>query len=316
MSVDDIIDVTFVVAAYNTRETISRTLASALSQTDVSVEVIVVDDFSTDDTAKVVQQVIDPRVRLIRLAENRGPGAARNRGIEQARGRWVAVLDSDDEILPNRSANMIAQALRLRAQIVVDNLKVSEAGSKPVTMFSRQVLEQRPTLSLVEFIDSNVLFRSAFNFGYLKPMFSRDFLQDHDLKFDEGLRIGEDYLLLASALASGGICAVEPEPGYIYNVREGSISRVLKLEHVDAMVAADQRFLTFYNLDSAAAVAQQRRSHSLEEARAFLILVENIKQKSLIASLQVALRNPRALRHLRMPIAKRLRTLLRIAKPV
>lgn len=57
----------------------------------------------------------------------------------------------------------------------------------------------------------------------------------HGLRFDETLRIGEDYILLASALACGGRCAVEPSAGYIYHIREGSISRVLRLEHIDAM---------------------------------------------------------------------------------
>lgn len=314
MSVQNITDVTFVVAAYNTSETIAQTIVSALEQRNVSVEVVVADDFSTDGTADVVRSFSDPRVRLIEMTANLGPGAARNAAIAQARGRWIAVLDSDDEILPYRSARMIERARRLGAQIVVDNLKVSEAGTPPATMFSNRALEQRAVLSLADFIGSNVIFRSTFNFGYLKPMFSRDFLETHGLKFDETLRIGEDYILLASALAAGGACAIEPEPGYIYNIREGSISRVLKRNHVHAMMEADRRFVDRYRLEGAAALAQQRRSRSLEDANDFLILVENIKQKSLAGCVQVALRNPFALRHLQMPIAKRVRQMLRYQK--
>ncbi len=308
---NDSIDVTFVVAAYNTRETIAQTILSALSQIGVSVEILIIDDCSTDDTVEVVMGFSDPRVRLIRMAENRGPGAARNSGIAQARGRWIAVLDSDDEILADRSARMLARAKRLSAQIVVDNLMVSQAGSQPIAMFSQNTLEQRPILSLAEFIDSNVLFKSTFNFGYLKPMFSREFLEGHRLTFDESLRIGEDYILLASALACGGLCAIEPIPGYVYNIREGSISRVLKINHVDAMVEADHRFTSQYRLDGMASVAQGRRTRSLEDARAFLIFVENIKNRSLTGSIKAALQAPYALRHLRMPVEKRLRNLLK-----
>lgn len=311
MSVQDIPDVTFVVAAYNTRETITRTLESALAQRDISLEIVVADDCSTDDTVDVVLSVSDPRVRLIEMTSNSGPGAARNAAIAQARGRWIAILDSDDEILPDRSARMIERAKRFSAQIVVDNLRVSEAGMPQVTMFSHRVLEQRPELTLAEFIGSNVIFKSTFNFGYLKPMYSRDFLEMHGLRFDEALRIGEDYILLASALASNGACAIEPEPGYVYNIREGSISRVLKRNHVDAMIDADRRFMDRHKLDGAAALAQRRRTRSLEDANDFLVLVEEIKQRSLTGCLQVAFRNPSALRHLQMPIAKRFRQILK-----
>ena len=62
------------------------------------------------------------------------------------------------------------------------------------------------------------------------------------LRYDETLRIGEDYILLASALAKGGRCVVEPSVGYSYHVRAGSISRVLELHHVEAMLAADVDF--------------------------------------------------------------------------
>lgn len=311
MTLQSTIDVTFVVAAYNTRETIAQTLTSALGQRNVTVEIVVADDRSTDGTADVVRGFSDPRIRLIEMPSNAGPGAARNAAIAQARGRWIAVLDSDDEIDPDRSARMINRAERLGAQIVVDNLRVCEMGTPPVTMFPHDFLEQRGVLTLADFIASNVIFKSTFNFGYMKPMFARELLETHDLRFDESLRIGEDYILLASALASGGTCAIDPEPGYVYHIRQGSISRVLKLDHVHAMIEADRRFVGRYKLDEVAAGAQRDRKRSLEDAADFLILVDSIKQKSLAGCLKVAVRNPWALRHLQMPIAKRIRQMLK-----
>ena len=95
------------------------------------------------------------------------------------------------------------------------------------------------------------MFENTFSFGYMKPIFERHFLRRHALRYDETLRIGEDYILLASALAKGGRCVVEPSVGYSYHVRAGSISRVLELHHVEAMLAADAAFVRDHALDAA-----------------------------------------------------------------
>ena len=303
-------DVSFIIAAYNCAATIEAAIASALVQTGVLVEVIVVDDRSSDATCEVVGSLCDrdPRIRLIALPDNLGPGGARNAGIAAARGRWLAVLDSDDTVKPDRCARMIERAEAAKATIVVDNLDVAYTdGRQTETMFTAAALGRTPMLTLSDFIRSNVLFQSTFNFGYMKPIFNRAFLAEHDLRFDPKLRIGEDYLLLASALAAGGTCAIEPTPGYVYTIREGSISRVLKLAHVDAMIAADTGFMARFDLTGPALAAQRQRTRSLVEARHFLMLVDAIKRRCLPMIVKLALRDPVALRHLGMPIAARAR---------
>ena len=301
---------TFIVAAFKAQDTIERAIDSALAQTGVSVEVIVIDDCSPDDTAEIVDAYTDPRVRLIRLEKNRGPGGARNAGLAAARGDWIVILDSDDAVSPDRTARMIARAKAANAQIVVDNVDVVPLDGQIKRMFDEARLSALETLTLPAFIGSNVLFQSEHNYGYMKPIFERRFLEEHGLHFDESLPIGEDYLLLASALAKGGRCAVEPTAGYTYYIRNGSISRVLKLHQVDAMLAADVEFLRNHRLDAASMEAQARRHRSIEDARAFIILVDQIKARSLSGAVKTAWRNPAAVWHLRMPIAVRLRRLM------
>ncbi|MBB6484474.1 glycosyltransferase family 2 protein [Rhizobium lusitanum] len=307
---DFIPDVSFVIAAYNAEETLERAIDSALAQGAVSMEVVVVDDCSTDSTREIVSNHPDPRVRLVAMPRNGGPGAARNAGLDAARGRWVAVLDSDDALRPDRMARLIARAEKADAQIAVDNLDViREDVGTTLPMFPEAMLSRLPLLTLAKFIASNMIFASEHNFGYMKPVFQRAFLEQHRLRFDETLRIGEDYTFLASALARGGVCVVEPTVGYLYYIRDGSISRVLKKEHVDAMLAADARFFAEHPFGAAALAAQRRRTRNLKEVKAFLMLVDSIKERELPAILKIACLNPRAVRHLSMPVAARFRRL-------
>ncbi|EUB97765.1 glycosyl transferase family 2 [Rhizobium sp. CF080] len=307
-------DVSFVIAAYNAEETLGRAIDSALAQIGVTLEVIIVDDCSTDGTRAIAEAYSDQRVRLIVQAANGGPAAARNAGLAAARGRWIAILDSDDTIYPVRLLTMLERAEAAGAQIVVDNLDVIpfDRGA-PYAMFSKQELKRRGMMTLADFIGSNVIFQSTFNFGYMKPIFERAFLVQHDLRFDETLRVGEDYLLLASALASGARCAIVPEIGYVYHLRQGSISRVLEQSHLDAMLATDSAFLARYKLDAKAMAAQRKRTRSILEAGSFLTLVDEIKKGSVGGFLKTAIENPRALRLLRMPIAVRMRRLVKTA---
>jgi glycosyltransferase involved in cell wall biosynthesis len=90
--------VSVIIPLYNKGKYIARALDSVYAQTFEYFEVIVVDDGSTDDGPDIVRKYDDPRLRLIQQA-NAGPGAARNRGVRESTGPWVAFLDADEEWL-------------------------------------------------------------------------------------------------------------------------------------------------------------------------------------------------------------------------
>lgn len=128
--------VSVVVTTYNRAHLLGRALKSVLSQTMQDFEVIVVDDASQDDPAAVVDAFGDRRIRLVQLDSNHGAAGARGRGFAEARGIYVANLDSDDEWLPEKLERQLAvfESSKLpRLGVVYGGIvNVSEDGTEEV----------------------------------------------------------------------------------------------------------------------------------------------------------------------------------------
>lgn len=89
--------VSIIMPSYNTAKFISETIESVLAQTYTKWELIIVDDCSTDDTDNVVKKYLaDSRIRYLKNGENSGAAVSRNRALREAKGKWIAFLDSDD----------------------------------------------------------------------------------------------------------------------------------------------------------------------------------------------------------------------------
>jgi glycosyltransferase involved in cell wall biosynthesis len=111
-------DVSVVVPTHNRSRLLGLTLASVLRQRGVGLEVIVVDDGSTDDTVDTLKRIRDPRVRTVRHETALGVSAARNRGVSEATGRWVAFLDDDDLWAPDKLSVQLRAAEDARSRWV------------------------------------------------------------------------------------------------------------------------------------------------------------------------------------------------------
>jgi glycosyltransferase involved in cell wall biosynthesis len=140
--------VSVVLPVFNRQATVERAVRTVLRQTHQNVEVVVVDDGSTDATAQMVTGIGDPRVCLIRHSENRNASAARNTGIAAAKGDYVAFLDSDDEWLPQHLARRL-QVLHLgEADGVFGSFYVSRGGR----FHSRMCAPYQGSEPLVEYV--------------------------------------------------------------------------------------------------------------------------------------------------------------------
>lgn len=302
--------VSIIITTYNVENYIERTVQSALAQQDADIEVIIVDDCSTDKTWQIISSIKDSRVKAIQQATNSGPSAARNTAIAAATGTWIAVLDGDDTYAPDRIVKCLKRAAVVNADIVVDNLTIRrEADGATYKMFNDEYFAGFHVLTLADFIRGNTSFMGGISLGYLKPIFSASFLKEHALSYDPDIRIGEDYLLLAMALASGAVCAVEQSAGYYYTVRANSISHRLAPKDMERIAACDHKFLSRYSLDEAAAKAQKLRAFRTREAYAFTRLVEALKNGNVGAAVKAILYAPTSLRYLWLPIRVRLQKL-------
>jgi succinoglycan biosynthesis protein ExoO len=273
--------VSFIVAAHNVERYVEPAIRSALGQTIPDIEVVVVDDGSRDRTAMIAEEMTreDCRVVVLRRDTAGGPGAARNLAMEHARGEWLAVLDSDDLIEPERTERLLNLAKCTGADLVADNLMRFDDGT------GRNLSSLLPTgqapfavhIDAAEYVDRNVIFGTHPSLGYLKPMISAGFLSRHGIRYDESLRISEDFLLCMQALLAGALYTVLSEPLYRYRVRTASISHSLSLQDIDRLAAALGGLREGVSPGSSVSEALCRYARSLERAGAFIRLVNATK---------------------------------------
>lgn len=302
------VDVSFAIACFNAADYLEQAVRSALAQQGVSVEVLIVDDGSTDNSRGLADRLAreDPRVRALQTTHNSGPGGARNLAIEQMRGRWYAVLDADDLIMPDRTRRLLDLAEQRDAQIVADNLTQFGEGIDDTIMFDIAPVGGARVLDLEDYLARSRMFGKQANPGYLKPMIRRDAIARTGLRYNQQLRIGEDDELIIRALSAGLTYWISGYAGYRYRRHDQSISHRLSLANLEKMVEAERMIAKALPLRIARQAAYRGRWTALMRARAFTRSVEALKRKQPVsAALEIA-RYPSAIMLYSMPIKARL----------
>ena len=301
-------DVSFAIASYNCVAYLNAAVDSALAQTGVMVEVIIVDDGSTDGSDQVAAALAksDPRIRFLRTPQNGGPAAARNMALRAMRGRWFAVLDSDDLITPDRTRRLIDVAANFSADMIADDLVVFGEGLTDVRFLGRSWPECA-WLRLDRFLADSAIFGRAPNPGFLKPMISAALLTRTGIVYDERLRIAEDDDLVVRLLLADAHYLLLPEPLYRYRKHDASISHRLSVDHVNRMAAAGERLRALLLAKGKAAIpAFRRRDRALANAVAFTHAIAALKERNLMAALRHVTRQPGSLALFAMPIRAKL----------
>ncbi len=123
--------VSIITPTYNCAKFIGATIESVLNQTYQNFEMIIVDDASKDNTEEVVKSFKDKRIKYIRLSKNSGPAVARNRAMEEAKGKYMAFLDSDDLWKKEKLEKQINFIKKNKYKIICsDYEQIDEEGNK------------------------------------------------------------------------------------------------------------------------------------------------------------------------------------------
>lgn len=272
--------ISVIMANYQGGRYIERAIGSVLAQTQADLELIVSDDASTDDSIDTVARLAarDERVLLVRADQNGGPARSRNRALALARGSWIAIVDSDDLIHPERLARLLAEAERSGSDIVADDLLYFHEDGSPSRLLLPEEQEATLMVGPPEWILAGSNGTPAL--GYVKPMIRASLLSR--LRYDETLRIGEDYDLLLRLLLGGARFSIVPEPWYFYRRHDRSYSHRLSQADLRAMIDSQRRFMAAEGPFSApVTTAFRRRMHDLKLALAFEVLVAGIKARNL-----------------------------------
>ncbi len=204
-----------VIPVYNRAATIEHAVRSVLAQTVPVLEVIVVDDGSSDASGDVVASIDDPRVRYVRQ-DNAGAGAARNTGLDLARGDWVAFLDSDDWWAEERVAAAVAavDAMPEIDFLQSNRLHVYDDGRRDRGL-------KAPPASLRD----PIRLVSGFTIKTSAVMIRRELIDRYRLRFPTDQKTCEDYHLFWRAVVTARAVGFTERPDVLVRALPDSLSR-------------------------------------------------------------------------------------------
>jgi succinoglycan biosynthesis protein ExoO len=305
-------DIAVIMANYNGARFIAPAIESVLRQTLASWELIVVDDASSDNSVAIAERVAagDPRIKIVTQKVNRGPAAARNRALALVTARWMAIVDSDDLIPPERLQYLLQRARIAGATIIADNLLEFSSRARPRPFLPAWMREETGWVSLDAFIGSNCLYARTPPLGYLKPMIRMEVVRELGLRYDETLRIGEDYYFFVRLMMHGYRMLLEPASFYFYRKHEESISHRLRASDIVALIHAEERFNeTAPHFSPRVQAALKRRQRSLRHLLTYDDVITAIKSGEFSAAARHIAQHPLIWPMLIQPIAARLRRL-------
>ena len=211
------IDVSVIVPCFNAERYLSVCLESLKAQRSPEIEMIFIDDGSTDATGAILDAFArtEPRAQVLHI-HNAGVSAARNRGISQARGRYIAFVDADDALEDKGLAILYQGAMRTGAQITSANHVLFDMAKNQRVPVEIEPVVQQPSEIVKEIIHMHRIYNNIWNKLYDRELFA------DGLRLDESVRIGEDALLNMELYMRARKVVHLPESTYVYRVHSQS----------------------------------------------------------------------------------------------
>ena len=238
--------ISIIIPVYNASPFIGKCVKSVLDQSLKNIEVICVDDHSTDNSVEVIEAITDSRLKIIRFPDNRGVSAARNAGLDAAEGEYVYFLDSDDWLDPDYLEVMHRMAEEHGDDIVVNSNYIEEFPNEGKRALSSRFgfVEDEPKYY------PSVLIQNKFPPVVWARLFKVSFLRDNNIHFPgPSVRNGtEDIYFTGLASSYQESMLVFRGPYYHYLQRPESLLH--------------QKDLCYYNIFSHKVLFEERRSRS------------------------------------------------------
>lgn len=220
------IDISVIIPAYNVEKYLDECILSVLTQ-KCRIEVIVINDGSTDNTLNVAKHYSSKYNNIILIDQKHsGPSIARNQGLETAKGRYIAFIDSDDWVSPNSLSNLYAIAEQNNLDMILGNMIYYYSDNRQENIFDIIPIELKNKTLL-----GKDCFTSLMETGSYYPMAcsficKRSWVEKHNLRFDEYI-IHEDEVWTQIALCLAEKIMMTDIDFYYYRKREGSIMHTL-----------------------------------------------------------------------------------------
>ncbi|MFR6295465.1 glycosyltransferase [Bacillus bombysepticus] len=210
--------ISIIVPTYNVEKYIRTCIESILAQTYRNVEVIIVNDGSTDQSLAVISDLIcsHHNVKVINQ-KNQGLSVARNTGIDVATGKYITFVDADDKIMPGFVSSLYQIADKTGADIVRGSFRDFNGNIPKAWVPDFNVPTNCGTIVLDQFLSSNI------SFAVWSSIYRLDFINSNHIRFTPGILLEDgDFTTRAYMLAK--LVATSPEPNYAYRInRPGSI---------------------------------------------------------------------------------------------
>lgn len=209
--------ISIIVPTYNVEKYIRTCIESILAQTYRNVEVIIVNDGSTDQSLAVISDLIcsHHNVKVINQ-KNQGLSVARNTGIDVATGKYITFVDADDKIMPGFVSSLYQIADKTGADIVRGSFRDFNGNIPKGWVPDFNVPTNSGTIVLDQFLSSNI------SFVVWSSIYRLDFINSNHIRFTPGILLEDgDFTTRAYMLAK--LVATSPEPNYAYRIRQGSI---------------------------------------------------------------------------------------------
>ncbi len=202
--------VSVVIPTYNREETLPLAIDSALAQTYENLEIIVVDDCSTDGTMELIKTKYAEDIQLIQHTENRGGSAARNTGINAASGKYIALLDSDDEWAPQKIEKQVLRLEELSGEWVAAYTDYYQTRQSKLIEIFDNIFSRTSGQEGGEEIIKDVLTKQFAHGGSSSLLIRADVLKEIE-GFDERFQRHQDIELLLRLLQCGKLAYVDEE---------------------------------------------------------------------------------------------------------